>query len=165
LDHSKKEEEMIPMLDCPVCPRTQIAEDCCPQCGTDLKPLLRLAKLRVEAQTPPPRDRKHPFPTIALGIALFLAGLAVFPAWRLLYPPVPEIVLVKLPPPAPPLQPQHTMYTVRKGDSFWSIAREKYGMGEMMHRIRDDNKDRLRKPGRLGVGEQIRLRAVTISPQ
>ena len=149
------------MLDCPVCPRTQIAEECCPQCGTDLKPLLRLAQLRVEAQTPPPRERKPWF----LAVVLFLAGLAVFPAWRLLYPAVPEMMVVKLPPAPPPQQPQDGMYTVRKGDSFWSIAKEKYGMGEMMHRIRDDNKDRLRKPGRLGVGEQIRLRAVTISPQ
>ena len=74
------------MLDCPVCPRTQITEDRCPQCGTDLKPLLRLSQLRIESQkAPPPEKRKMPLPALAA----FAIGLAIFPAWQHLHPPPP----------------------------------------------------------------------------
>ena len=33
------------MLDCPVCPKTNIEDSKCPQCKTDLTPLLRLREL------------------------------------------------------------------------------------------------------------------------
>jgi nucleoid-associated protein YgaU len=33
------------MLDCPVCPRKNVNTDTCPQCGANLKPLLRLAEV------------------------------------------------------------------------------------------------------------------------
>lgn len=33
------------MLDCPVCPKKNITENACPQCGTDLEALLRLREL------------------------------------------------------------------------------------------------------------------------
>src|SRR6266568_1797979 len=152
------------MLDCPVCARTQIAGDSCPQCGADLKPLLRFAELHSESHKPPPPKRWNP-PVVA--VAMFAVGLAIFPAWQKLHPPPGPVVVdppkTVTPPPVTP-QPE-TLYTVRTGDSFWSIAKEKYGMGEMWRMIRDDNKDRLRKPGRLRAGDVIRLRTVTISPK
>ncbi len=154
------------MLDCPVCARTQIAGDSCPQCGADLKPLLRLAELRSESQKPP--ANKHSMPWLAIGS--FAIGLAIFPAWQAIYPPLPDHLpgmgywavttrTVKT------AEPEPTLYTVRTGDSFWSIAKEKYGMGEMWRMIRDDNRDRLPKRGRLRAGDAIRLRTVTISPK
>src|SRR5437667_3953182 len=33
------------MLDCPVCPTKNITEETCPQCGTDLGPLIRVGEL------------------------------------------------------------------------------------------------------------------------
>jgi nucleoid-associated protein YgaU len=97
---------------------------------------------------------------------MFAVGLAIVPVWQKLHTP-PHPVIVDPPKPAPPSvqPPAEKLYTVRTGDSFWSIAKEKYGMGEMWKMIRDDNKDRLRKPGRLGAGDVIRLRTVTISPK
>jgi len=154
------------LIDCPVCPRTQIAGDSCPQCGADLKPLLRFAELRSESQKGRVKTRRLPL----LAIGSFAVGLAIFPAWQAIYPPLPD----RLPGmgywavttrPAKTTQPEEKLYTVRTGDSFWSIAKEKYGMGEMWKTIRDDNKDRLRKRGRLRVGDVIRLRTVTISPK
>jgi nucleoid-associated protein YgaU len=160
-------------LDCPVCPRTQIAEASCPQCGTDLKPLLRLAELRAESQKPPekpveahPRVEPGPVPDRPLWpfMAAFLAGLVAVPGWQQFHPPPERIVYREAPPPPAPAPPMKD-HTVRNGESFWSIAKEKYGMGEMWKTIRDDNKDRLRRPGRLRAGDVIRLRTVTISPK
>ena len=33
------------LLTCPVCTRKDVIEDKCPQCGTDLKPLIRLGEV------------------------------------------------------------------------------------------------------------------------
>jgi hypothetical protein len=148
------------MLDCPVCPRTQIDADSCPQCGADLKPLLRLAELRAESEKPPVRERKPPY----LAVVTFAAGLAFLPVWLKLHPPVIKTVIVKEPA-TQPAAPPEKLYTVRNGDSFWSIAKQKYGMGEMWKMIRDDNKDRLRRAGRLHAGEVIRLRTMTMAPK
>ena len=153
------------MLDCPVCPRTQIAGESCPQCGVDLKPLLRLAELRIKSQQPPPPPQtmqKWKLPVAAM--AMLAVGLVIVPTWRRVHPP-PDPVVVNPPTPPQAAQPAEKLYTVQKGESFWSIAKEKYGLGEIWKTIRDDNKDRLRRPGRLSAGEVIRLRTVTLSPK
>ena len=152
------------MLDCPVCTRTQIAGDSCPQCGADLKPLLRLAELRSESQKLPVKKRRPPL----LAIGSFAVGLAIFPAWQAIYPPLPDHLpgmgyWTVTTGPGKTTETEETLYAVQTGDSFWSIAKQRYGMGEMWKMIRDDNKDRLRKPGRLRAGDVIRLRTVTIS--
>jgi nucleoid-associated protein YgaU len=152
------------MLDCPVCPRTQIAGESCPQCGADLKPLLRLSQLRSESQKPPVIERRGP---PAFAAATFLVGLAIVPAWQQLHPG-PHVIVnppEKVKPVEEQPKPKEAFYTVARGDSFWSIAKQKYGIGEMWKMIRDDNKDRLRRPGRLRKGDVIRLRSVTISPK
>ncbi len=145
------------MLDCPVCDRSQIAEDCCPQCSADLKPLLRFAQLRAAAEKPLPAEPK---PQPYLAVAAFAAGLAALPVWIQTHPPIIKTVIVKEPA-AKTETPPDVQYTVRNGDSFWSIARQKYGMGEMWKTIRDDNKDRRK----LHAGDVIRLRIVTLAPK
>jgi hypothetical protein len=148
------------MLDCPVCTRTRIAEEICPQCGTDLGPLRRLAELKGASQQLPAREAGW---KPALGAAvIFLVGLAIVPAWQMLHPPpaAPKQVVVVAAPP----KPVEILYTVRNGDSLRRIARKKYGMEVVWTRIRDDNKDRLPEAGRLPVGVAIRLPVVTIVP-
>jgi hypothetical protein len=150
------------MLDCPVCTRTRVAEEICPQCGTDLGPLRRLAELKGESQ-PPPAQGTGWKPAVAAA-ATFLLGLAIVPAWQKVHPPPapPSKPVAVAPPPKP--APVEVLYTVRSGDNLRRIAKKKYGMEVLWTRIRDDNKDRLPDPGRLAVGSVIRLPVITIAP-
>jgi hypothetical protein len=147
------------MLDCPVCTRTRISEETCPQCGTDLGPLRRLEELRsAEQEAPVTAGTWKP---ALVGAVAFLLGLAIFPTWQKLHPPAPP------PKPAavvPPPKPLEILYTIRKGDTLRRIARKKYGMEELWTRIRDDNKDRLSNSARLTAGDTIRLPVITITP-
>lgn len=147
------------MLDCPVCARAQITEESCPQCSVDLKPLLRFAQLRAELDKPT-QPAPAPKPRPYLAAAAFAAGLAGIPIWIVTHPPVIKTVIVKEPA-MPAGAPPDTPYTIKRGDSFWSIAKQKYGMGEMWKMIRDDNKDRRK----LHPGDVIRLRTVTLAPK
>ena len=149
------------MLDCPVCTRTRVAEEICPQCGTDLGPLRRLAELRSEPQ-PSPVSAAGWKPALAAA-ATFVFGLAIVPVWQKLHPPPPPPKQVVAVTPSKP-SPAEILYTVRNGDSLRRIARKKYGMEVLWTRIRDDNKDRVTSPGRLAVGTVIRLPVLTIAP-
>ncbi len=151
------------MLDCPVCTRTRIAEEICPQCGTDLGPLRRLAELKGESH-PPPAPAAGWKPAGAAAAACLL-GLALVPVWQMLHPPVPppsKPVAMVAPPKAAPAE---VLYTVRTGDSLRRIAKKEYGIEVLWTRIRDDNKDRLPDPGRLAVGSMIRLPVIMIAPR
>ena len=150
------------MLDCPVCTRARVAEEICPQCGTDLGPLRRLVALKGESQqAPAPAAGWKPAVAAA---ATFLLGLAIVPVWQMMHPPVAppsKPVAVVVPPKSAPAE---VLYTVRSGDSLRRIARKRYGMEVLWTRIRDDNKDRLLDTGRLAVGSVIRLSVITIAP-
>ena len=65
---------------------------------------------------------------------------------------------VSPPPPAPAVP-----YRVRAGDSFWTIARRRYGTARVWHAIAEANRKRL-PPGRLLPGDEIVLPEVTYSP-
>src|SRR5260370_34405868 len=94
-------------------------------------------------------DHKPP----VAAIAAFLAGLAIVPAWEKLHH---SPAVIQIPPPIYTVveQPRELdlTYTAQLGDSFQSVAKEKYGMEELWIRIRDGNKGRLRNPGQLSDG-------------
>jgi nucleoid-associated protein YgaU len=98
-------------------------------------------------------------------IAAFLVGLVIVPSWEKLHSPT----VIQIPPPIYTVveQPRELdmTYTAQPGDSFQSVAREKYGMEELWKRVRDDNKGRLRNPGQLSAGDVILLPKITISPK
>jgi hypothetical protein len=148
------------MLDCPVCTRTRISEQTCPQCGTDLGPLRRLAEMRGASQESPAKVAS--WKPVLAAAATFLLGLAIVPAWQKLHPPPPPQQPVAA---VTPLKPMEILYAVRNGDTLRRIAVKKYGIEGLWTRIRDDNKDRLPNPKRLAVGDVIRLPVMTIEPK
>ena len=59
------------------------------------------------------------------------------------------------PEPLPPAQPVSRTYTIRKGDTFWSIATREYGNGQKWKAIAQANPSV--DPKKLAVGQQITL--------
>ncbi|MFK7790000.1 MAG: LysM peptidoglycan-binding domain-containing protein [Phycisphaeraceae bacterium] len=59
------------------------------------------------------------------------------------------------PEPLPPAQPVSRTYTIRKGDTFWSIAQREYGNGQKWRDISSANPSV--DPKKLAVGQQITL--------
>jgi tetratricopeptide (TPR) repeat protein len=56
-------------------------------------------------------------------------------------------------------------YRIRPGDSWWAIARRKYGAAALWPEIEKANKAKEGVPLRLRPGEEVELPAVTISPR
>ena len=49
------------------------------------------------------------------------------------------------------------LYTVKRGDTLWSIAHKFYGKGSQWHRVYEANRDKLPEPGRLRPGMQLQI--------
>ena len=56
------------------------------------------------------------------------------------------------------------LYTVKKGDTLWSIARQLYGKGSAWPRIYDANRDQLSEPGRLRAGMRLLIPSAPAEP-
>jgi 5'-nucleotidase len=105
----------------------------------------------------------------ALPAAGFAAGLAVMALVRPLPPrgqtPRPAPAVAAAPAPATPAaKSPPVLYTVRRGDSLWSIAQRVYGQAALWPRIAEANQD-LAARRALRVGERLQLYPVTIAPQ
>lgn len=48
-------------------------------------------------------------------------------------------------------------YTVQKGDSLWKIAHEKLGSGQKRNEIYNANKDTVKNPNRIYVGQVLHI--------
>lgn len=59
------------------------------------------------------------------------------------------------PQPLPPAQPVSRTYTIRKGDTLWSIANREYGSGQKWRDIAQANPSI--DPKKLAIGQQIVL--------
>ena len=59
------------------------------------------------------------------------------------------------PEPLPPAQPVSRTYTIRKGDTLWSIATREYGSGQKWKTIAQANPSV--DPKKLAIGQQITL--------
>ena len=56
------------------------------------------------------------------------------------------------------------LYTVKKGDTLWSIAHKMYGKGGLWQRIYEANRDKLSDPGRLRAGMRLHIPRESVSP-
>ena len=56
-------------------------------------------------------------------------------------------------------------YIVQKGDSLSWIAKKKYGSALLWPKIYEANKDRIKDPHKLSIGDEIALREVLIQPK
>jgi len=57
------------------------------------------------------------------------------------------------------------LYTVKKGDTLWSIAKHFYGKGSLWSRIYEANRDQLPEPSRLHVGMRLQVPMDGSEPQ
>lgn len=48
-------------------------------------------------------------------------------------------------------------YEVKKGDTLWKIAKEKYGDGSLYQEIFKANRDTLSDPDKIQVGQRLRI--------
>jgi nucleoid-associated protein YgaU len=62
------------------------------------------------------------------------------------------------PPDAAPADSTYTQwYEVKKGDTLWKIAKEKYGDGSLYPEIFKANQDTLSDPDKIQVGQKLRI--------
>ncbi|MBI4833741.1 MAG: LysM peptidoglycan-binding domain-containing protein [Planctomycetes bacterium] len=88
-------------------------------------------------------------------VVIMVVGLVL---WQTDYfkkpePPPPQEPVVTMP--AKPIEqpkPQGESYTVKQGDTLWSIAKEKYGTGAKWELIMEANKDKITNKDSLTVG-------------
>jgi len=66
--------------------------------------------------------------------------------------PLPTVESETLPPAAP-----RTTYTVKRGDTLWSIAQRLYGDGHLWKAIYEANRDRVASPSAMKVGTELRI--------
>ena len=59
-----------------------------------------------------------------------------------------------------PAPKQETTYTVQEGDTLWSIARKLYGDGSKYVKIYAANKDKIRNPNSVEVGQVLTIPSV-----
>jgi nucleoid-associated protein YgaU len=90
---------------------------------------------------------------IIIIVAIILVAVVGLVLWQTGYfkkpePPPPPIVTAPVEPP----KPQGESYTVKQGDTLWSIAREKYGTGAKWELIMEANKDKITNKDSLTVG-------------
>jgi nucleoid-associated protein YgaU len=67
-------------------------------------------------------------------------------------PPPPTV-----PESAPPAPPPMRMYTLKKDDTLWDVAKKFYGKGSLWKHIADANKDTIPHPDRPPQGITIRI--------
>ena len=103
-----------------------------------------IAELQVELPT-----------TIAAGKRPATAASDVTaPAEQSAPAPAPEQAAANAPPAA---SSAAELYTVKKGDTLWSIAHKFYGKGNLWHRLYEANRDKLPDPGRLRTGMRLHV--------
>ncbi len=57
--------------------------------------------------------------------------------------------------PAPAPQPDSPLYTVLGGDTLWGIAQKHYGMGTLWEAIYNANRDTVKNPNLIYIGQQL----------
>lgn len=73
--------------------------------------------------------------------------------------PEPAVATVEEPPRETTEAPKTTTYTVKKGDCLWNIAKKYLGKGSRYTEIYELNKDKIRNPNLIYVGQVLTLPA------
>ncbi|HLP87985.1 MAG TPA: LysM peptidoglycan-binding domain-containing protein [Nostocaceae cyanobacterium] len=138
-------------LTCPVCDRSEITTDICPNCETDLTLVRMLAELTPSQ--PQINQSKSLFYRVililCLGICLGVAGnfvVAKLPITANIAPTPTSVVIPNLSTPKPTkvenkINPctGNFYYKVKSGDYPWLIAKNFYGNGELNDKITQAN--------------------------
>jgi 5'-nucleotidase len=109
-------------------------------CKTETEPV---------AQVPPPNYAAQPEPLPPVSINSGAGDVGTVPGPGAAGPGAYE------PEPLPPAQPVSRTYTVRKGDTLWSIAQREYGNGQKWKDISAANPSV--DPKKMLIGQQITL--------
>ena len=169
-------------LTCPVCERSQIETNTCPNCETDLSTYRMLAELPIET----PVEIKEQKPTIPiwlpigiavlfllLGLGLGFAGNSVIAKQQQTAPTIdissstptqiekPAIPIIAEPTTEKEIEPSESKscggfnYVVRRGDSLSLIASRFYGDTNSWSRIIDANPELKGREGSIKIGELL----------
>lgn len=153
---------------CPVCGWRPVNRELCPNCDSDLGPVIRALEDLSQTQfLERQRRAKSRRLMIVLPTLAFIAGISLMAVMR---PGPPEHKLSFSPPPSPaaagPVVTGYkpVPYTVRPGDSLWLIARRAYGNGALWPKLVEQNPG-LAMRRLLRAGERIELHPITIAPR
>ena len=146
---------MTTKINCPVCGRTEVTADSCPNCETDLTILKMLAELPVVSQAK----------SINIPLAILLTSLLLFAVFALgtTVNTNKQAIVVNTPTVAasPPLQATKTLppciqgfyYKVRSGDSLSMLAKRFYGQIPLYSLIVKANPSLIKREDSLEIGE------------
>ena len=165
-------------LTCPVCDRSQIETNTCPNCETDLSTYRMLAQLPVETPVQV-TESKRIIPIwlpvgiailfLLIGVSLGFAGNSVIarqqpqttPASTIVSNPVPETVSPTVLEKPQGIEKSETKscggfnYVVRKGDSLSLIASRFYGDSNSWSRMIDANPELKGRESSIEIGEVL----------
>ena len=60
--------------------------------------------------------------------------------------------------PVPEVLPASDVYVVVKGDNLWKIAKSQLGDGKLWTKIYEANKEEIKDPGMIYVGQELTLK-------
>ncbi len=163
---------MLVNLTCPVCDRSEIEDNTCPNCETNLSTYRMLAELPVETSVER-KEQKRTIPIwlpvgvailfLLLGIGLGFAGNSVIarhtPTSSTASNPIPETVSSTVAENPQGVEKSESKscggfnYVVRKGDSLSFIASRFYGDSNFLSQIIDANPELKGRENSIEIGE------------
>lgn len=157
-------------ITCPVCGRSAIEGNICPNCETDLSLIRMLVDLPEETPNTMPNSLK--FLGVSLAIFLFILGLSLGGSANYLISrnqqelPISSVVNSSSSSTVKNINKYSTQlydfscvdgfyYTVKKGDYLLKIIQNFYGNSEYLSLLLDNNPKLIRRENRLEIGETI----------
>jgi len=157
---------MIIKLNCPVCGYTEIENNSCPNCDTDLS-LIRMLQQLPQMEKPHREAKVAGWQLAVTGVILLIGmGLGVLGNFLFLPPqiltatvtsPSPVIIIRPSPTLAPIKPPAPTTYTVKSGDNLSAIAEKFCGKGTSWQVMVKANSQLKGQENYIDVGEVLKV--------